>query len=154
MDDFQVERPDYSVVQLRVGASLPDGAFDTFVGALGRLPRGHPLQPAAKYLGRTAAQKRRAVSIEEGDRYVAVRARVAADGEAVVQPIGDQVARRHLDKVPKDAAAADGVVLVRASYCPGHPAGAGRARRTELALALAGEGNSVVRARRGILSLC
>ena len=70
VDGFQVERPDYSVVQLRVGASLPDGAFDTFVGALGRLPRGHPLQPAAKYLGRTAAQKRRAVSIEEGDRYV------------------------------------------------------------------------------------
>ena len=50
VDGFQVERPDYSVVQLRVGASLPDGAFDTFVGALGRLPRGHPLQPAAKYL--------------------------------------------------------------------------------------------------------
>jgi len=44
---------------------------------------------------------------------MAVRARVAADGEAVVQPIGDQIARRHLEKVSKDAAAADGVVLVR-----------------------------------------
>ena len=33
VDGFKVERPDYSVVQLRVGASLPDGAFDTFVGA-------------------------------------------------------------------------------------------------------------------------
>ena len=70
VDGFQVERPDYSVVQLRVGASLPDGAFDTFVGALGRLPSDHPLRPAAKYLGRTAAQKRKAVTIEEGDRYV------------------------------------------------------------------------------------
>ena len=70
VDGFQVERPDYSVVQLRVGASLPDSAFDTFVRALGKLPRGHSLQPAAEYLGRTAAQKRRAVSIEEGDRYV------------------------------------------------------------------------------------
>ena len=70
VDGFQVERPDYSVVQLRVGASLPDSAFDTFVKALGKLPRDHPLQPAAKYLGRTATQKRRAVSIEEGDRYV------------------------------------------------------------------------------------
>ena len=70
VDGFKVERPDYSVVQLRVGASLPDGAFDTFVGALGRLPSDHPLRPAAKYLGRTATLKRKAATIEEGDRYV------------------------------------------------------------------------------------
>ena len=58
VDGFQVERPDYSVVQLRVGASLPDSAFDTFVRALGKLPRGHPLQPAAEYLGRIPRLRR------------------------------------------------------------------------------------------------
>ena len=45
---------------------------------------------------------------EESERHLPVRVRVAADGEVVVQPIGDQITRRHLEKVPKDAAAAPG----------------------------------------------